>query len=60
MTPFGGAVWVPIAERRSERTTTIRVNEVTITRTEGERQHRDERDELSAVPSRRRPGRNRA
>ena len=35
MTAFGGAVWVPIAERRSDSTTTIRVNDVTITRMEG-------------------------
>src|SRR5829696_8146067 len=35
ITAFGGAVWVPMAERKSDSTTTIRVNEVTITRTEG-------------------------
>jgi hypothetical protein len=35
MTPFGGAVCVPMAERRSESTTTIRVKDVTITRMEG-------------------------
>ena len=35
MTAFGGAVWVPMAERKSDSTTTMRVNEVTITRTEG-------------------------
>src|SRR5215204_1543143 len=35
ITAFGGAVWVPMAERKSDSTTTMRVNEVTITRTEG-------------------------
>ncbi len=35
MTPFGGAVCVPMAERRSESTTTIRVKDVTMTRMEG-------------------------
>ena len=32
ITPFGGAVWVPMADRSSDSTTTIRVKDVTITR----------------------------
>ena len=35
MTAFGGAVAVPSAVRRSDSTTTIRVNEVIITRIDG-------------------------
>ena len=35
ITAFGGAVCVPSAERSSDSTTTIRVNEVTITRIDG-------------------------
>ena len=35
ITWFGGACAVPIAVRRNESTTTIRVNEVTITRIDG-------------------------
>src|SRR3546814_4495080 len=35
ITMFGGACCVPIAVRRKDRTTTIRVNDVTITRMDG-------------------------
>ena len=35
MTAFGGAVAVPSAVRSSESTTTMRVNDVTITRIDG-------------------------
>lgn len=35
ITAFGGAVWVPSALRSSDRATTIRVKDVTITRIEG-------------------------
>ncbi len=37
ITAFGGAVWVPIAVRSSDSTTTIRVNEVTMIRIDGAR-----------------------
>ena len=35
MTAFGGAVGAPIAERKSDSTTTMRVNDVTITSAAG-------------------------
>ena len=35
ITAFGGAVGAPMAERSSDRTTTIRVNEVTMTSAAG-------------------------
>jgi hypothetical protein len=52
ITAFGGNDEAPIAERTSESTTTIRTNEVVITRTNGERERRqrDERVERKFGP----------
>src|SRR5512134_2051820 len=46
ITVLGGAVALPSAVRNSDSTTTIRVNDVTMTRIDGARQHRDQRDQL--------------
>ena len=40
MTAFGGAVGAPIADRKSDSTTTMRVNDVTITNAAGARDNR--------------------